>query len=89
MLEKALDDPSPFVRAEAVRLLAVSADARAPDAIRPLLRDKDPLVRIQAAEGALVLYDVLAVEELDKLVRKTRDEDERAVYQNALEALGG
>jgi len=89
LLVKALDDPSPFVRAEAVRLLAAGADARAPAAIRPLLGDKDPLVRIQAAEGALLLYDVLAVEELDKLVRRTRDEGERAVYQKALDALGG
>ena len=89
LLVEALDDPSPFVRAEAVRLLTLGADARAPAAIRPLLGDKDTLVRIQAAEGALALYDVGAIDALDKLVRKTRDEAEREVYERALQGLGG
>lgn len=89
LLVEALDDPSPFVRAEAVRLLAEGADARTPEAVRPLLQDKDPLVRIQAAEAAVALMDILAKDELRRLVKKTKNDDERAVYERALASLGG
>jgi HEAT repeat protein len=89
LLVEALDDPSPIVRSEAVRLLAEGADARTPDAVRPLLNDKDALVRIQAAHAAVALFDLAAAEDLRKLVKKTKNEDERAVYEGALQALGG
>ncbi len=88
-LVQALDDPSPFLRAEASRLLAESG---APSAEAPLLdalEDRDSLVRLTAAEGLARMGAESALPRLEELARSTRDDEERASYERAVDRLSG
>lgn len=88
-LVEALEDPSPFVRAEAARLVGQTGDVSAGEAVLVLLQDGDPLVRIASAGAVADLGLDAGRAPLEKLVAKTRDADERAYYEAALERLGG
>jgi len=88
-LLSAMDDPSPFLRAEASRLVAAAGDPRAEGALVEALGDRDPLVRLTAAEGLGKLGSESAVEPLLALVERTRDDQERAVYERVLQRLAG
>lgn len=89
LLRALLSDPEGAVRAEAAWRLAALDPAGAGPALLPLLEDRDPLVRLAAADSLSRLGVTAAVPGLRKLVDRTRDEDERASYQLALDALGG
>ncbi|HJN75740.1 MAG TPA: HEAT repeat domain-containing protein [Myxococcota bacterium] len=88
-LAEALGDPSPFVRAEAARLLGISGDTAGGTALVALLSDRDALVRISTAGAVADLGLTDAISPLEKLVSKTKDEDERGYYEAALKKLGG
>lgn len=81
------DDPSPFLRAEAGRVLIGIGGAEAGRALLAALGDRDPLVRVTAAEGVASLHLAEAVPTLEELVGSTRKDDEKAAYQAALDKL--
>ena len=80
-------DPSPFLRAEAGRVLIDIGGHEAGQALLGALGDRDPLVRVTAAEGVASLHVAEAVPPLEKLVSSTRKDDEKAAYQAALDRL--
>ncbi len=83
----ASDDPSPFLRAEAARVLIGVGGQTASDALLAALDDRDALVRVTAAEGVATLHLVEAIPSLERLAAGTRKDDERAAYQTALDRL--
>jgi len=87
LLKKALKDPSPFLRSEAARLLEGQRDPETADALLHALEDRDPLVRIVAAQSLAAQGERRAVAPLEKLVSRTRSEEEKAAYQKALDQL--
>jgi HEAT repeat protein len=74
-LQRGLGDPSPFLRAEAVRLCA---EAGVTDKIPSLLQDGDPLVRLAAAEALGTLRPPGAADALRAAAARANDADERA-----------
>ncbi|MFN7144593.1 MAG: HEAT repeat domain-containing protein, partial [Myxococcota bacterium] len=74
-LLRALRDPSPFVRAEAVRL---AAEAGVTDRIPELLGDPDALVRLAAADALAVLRPPGAADAVRAAAKRARDPEERA-----------
>jgi HEAT repeat protein len=87
LLRQALKDPSPFLRSEAARLLGGQRDDETTDALLHALEDRDPLVRIVAAQSLAAHGEARAVGPLEKLVARTRVDEEKAAYQRALEQL--
>jgi len=88
-LAGALSDPSPFVRAEAARLLAELGGERAVAALVAALDDRDPLVRLTAADGLATLGAEQAIPALERLVQRSREDEEREAYADALQRLQG
>jgi len=88
-LHTSLTDPSPFLRAEATRLLAMSGDPSVEPALLEVLGDGDPLVRLTAAEGLARMGSESALPLLLVLAERTRNDDERAAYDKAIERLRG
>ncbi len=84
-----MNDPSPFLRAESVRLLSDRGGATVEAALIERLEDRDPLVRLTAAEGLAMLGAEAAVPSLERRVDQTRDDEERAAYEQALQRLRG
>jgi HEAT repeat protein len=87
LLKQAMKDPSPFLRSEAARLLADQRDPETIEALLHALKDRDPLVRIVAAHSLASQGESRAVAPLEKLVARTRPDEEKAAYQKALEQL--
>ena len=87
LLIQAMKDPSPFLRSEAARLLEGQRDPETTDALLHALEDRDPLVRIVAAQSLAAHGEARAVAPLEKLVARTRPDEEKAAYQRALEQL--
>ena len=85
-LVDALDDASPFLRAEALRYLAASG-AQVAEHAESMLSDRDALVRIAAARACADRGVTQAIPTLERLVAKTKDDDERAYYADALARL--
>jgi len=87
LLRQAIRDPSPFLRSEAARLLEGQRDPETANALLHALEDRDPLVRIIAAQSLAAHGEPRAVAPLEKLVDRTRADEERAAYKKALEQL--
>jgi HEAT repeat protein len=60
-LAAALKDASPVRRAGAACILARRGDKAEQEAVKKLLEDKEPLVRLRAAQGALAMLDKAAM----------------------------
>ncbi|HEV3263063.1 MAG TPA: PQQ-binding-like beta-propeller repeat protein [Gemmataceae bacterium] len=73
-LIRALKDGAPARRAAAALLLGASRDADLRAAVRPLLTDADPRVRLRAAQGLIDGKDKEAVPVLIALLREPRAE---------------
>jgi len=86
---RALDDPEPLIRAEAVRLLGSLEGPRVEPALLASLGDSDTLVRLTGADALVARQATAAVPLLRDLVDRTRDADERALYEEALAGLSG
>lgn len=87
VLKGALEDPSPFNRAEAARLLADAGKPEVGPWLVKALEDRDALVRLSAADGLTRLAVPEAAPALRRLIDGTRDEEERALYQEMLSHL--
>jgi len=87
LLVVAMKDPSPTIRAEAVRIMGQQAGAAETPSLLEALNDKDALVRLTAADALASLGEQQAIPILEKLVSRTREEDERDLYQKALKSL--
>lgn len=83
-LRTLLADPSPFLRAEAVRLCA---DAGVLDRIPTLLQDDDPLVRLAAADAIAQLRPEGAAATLRAAAKRTKDKVEREHVESLAAAL--
>ncbi len=86
---RATRDPTPFLRAEATRVLASLEDPRTEETLIALLDDGDPLVRLTATDALVSRGAVTAVPRLENLVKETRKDDERKLYEQALKTLQG
>ncbi len=87
LLLTAMKDPSFTMRAEATRLLGQQANKSTVAPLLKALGDTDALVRLTAADALASIGEQQAVPILEKLVSRTREEDERALYQRALKSL--
>lgn len=67
-LEPALDDPNPARRAAAALVLGRSGSPAQRQTVRGLLKDRDPIVRLRAAQGLVAARDKSAVPALVGLV---------------------
>lgn len=88
ILVQFLEDDIVFLRSEAARLLAGSAPEVATTPLISALADRDPLVRINAANSLGALGATQAIEALEKRIRKTKNLEEATYYRNALGQLG-
>jgi HEAT repeat protein len=85
-LRTALGDVSPFVRAEAARLLG---EAGLSEPLVPLLADRDRLVRLAAADALAALGSPGAAEALTRAAERARDDEEGAAMRRAVERVSG
>mgnify|MGYP003334286236 CR=1 FL=1 len=85
-LRIALNDPSPFLRAEAIR---ICADAGVLDRIPTMLEDPDTLVRLAAADALLVLRPPGAAEQVRAAARRAKGTDERTQLLTVAAQLDG
>jgi HEAT repeat protein len=88
LLVQFLKDDLIFLRSESARLLGSTSPELAAGPLIDALNDRDPLVRINAANSLSSLGAVSAIETLKSRIRKAENAEEAAYYQKALRQLG-
>ena len=87
-LEKAVRNPSPYIRAEAVRRLGEHLKTSHPQLAELVYKDKDPMVRIQAALALEAIGDPAALPAINKaLLNWDESDDVREALQDAKDSL--
>lgn len=88
LLVQLLTDDLVFLRSESARLLGSTPLALAAEPLTEALNDRDPLVRINAANSLSILGAVSAIQALKSRIRKAETPEEAAYYRKALGQLG-